>query len=275
MESSVDRVDDIAFLELFRAKVNEYLFLGYAPTEVTPRRGEGARRMAEALAKPEFQDLRRQINEMKPRARRLLKECNVPIHIQWNSPLLTGGRDVVFELFDLITENRMIEDMRKTTFLDPLEQAIGVLRNPHSSRPSENASSSARGGASAATGQPVSPNEPIVGKHTPQDLGAKETPRISVDPPTAPNISFPHIADWYRIGFAVLLVLLGVGCILVVPLHLLSWPWLTNHKNCYAILACTILAWIGFSLFVAYPRRWRWFLGVIAFPSLVALFSRL
>lgn len=59
--------DDIQFLESFRQKIVDYLFLGFAPTEAFYWSGESLGKMRKALEQPKFQSLRRGINEMKGR----------------------------------------------------------------------------------------------------------------------------------------------------------------------------------------------------------------
>jgi hypothetical protein len=135
----LERKDDIDFLETFRSKIDQYLFLGYAPTEVAQSReyDSGALlKMRLASQREPLTILRREINEMKPRAKRLMTECSVFPIVEEQSTrhsvlgimgIPTSER---FHMFDLITENRSELDLKKSTVLDAIDQAIGILRHP-------------------------------------------------------------------------------------------------------------------------------------------------
>src|ERR1051326_2941408 len=79
---------DIPTLEKFRRLVDRYLFLGYAPSkDVLWNAPPGLLEMEEAVQRPEIQDLRRQINELKPTAKQILSECGLnPIFTQYPAP---------------------------------------------------------------------------------------------------------------------------------------------------------------------------------------------
>jgi hypothetical protein len=120
------RQQDIKFLEMFRQKVRDYLFLGYAPVEGWG--SEGSRMMHEALEKPDFQQLRREINEMKWRANQLLSELKIPIIIvQYPAPAI-GGPVLEFNLLDLIIENQSERNLPVEWVTDRIDQAIGILK---------------------------------------------------------------------------------------------------------------------------------------------------
>jgi hypothetical protein len=135
---NLDRRDDIAFLEEFRGKIDKYLILGYAPTEIAESRefdSYALRKMQRALAHEDFDSLRREISEMKPRAKRLLDQCNISSYIEEQSTrhsvlgimgIPTSAR---FHMFDLVTENRSEHNLQKSTVLDAIDQAKGVLRH--------------------------------------------------------------------------------------------------------------------------------------------------
>lgn len=118
---------DIEFLETFRQKVKDYLFLGYAPVEGWG--SEGSHMMHEALKKPDLQQLRREINEMIWRANQLLSELHVPtIIVQYPAPAV-GGPVLEFNLLDLITENQSARNLQVEWVTDRIDQAIGILKH--------------------------------------------------------------------------------------------------------------------------------------------------
>ena len=116
--------DDIAFLTDFRNKIDTYLFLGYAPSQ----RGVIPPEMVEALLTDEFQQLRREINEMKSRAHDLLNRCGVHTIVKEYPPPAIGGPVQSFKLFDLVTDNRTSYREQKVTFFDKIDEAIGALK---------------------------------------------------------------------------------------------------------------------------------------------------
>jgi hypothetical protein len=135
---NLDRRDDIAFLEGFRGKIDKYLILGYAPTEIAESQefdSYALRKMQRVSAREDLDSLRREISEMKPRAKRLLVQCNISSYIEEQSTrhsalgimgIPTSAR---FHMLDLITENRSEHNIQKSTVLDAIDQAIGVLRH--------------------------------------------------------------------------------------------------------------------------------------------------
>jgi hypothetical protein len=117
---------DIEFLETFRQKVKDYLFLGYAPVEGW---GSGSHTMHEALKNPDFQQLRREINEMKWRANQLLSDLAIPtIIVQYPAPAV-GGPVLQFNLIDLITNNLSERNLNVEWVIDRIDQAIGILKH--------------------------------------------------------------------------------------------------------------------------------------------------
>jgi hypothetical protein len=120
------RQQDIEFLEAFRQKVTDYLFLGYAPIEGWG--SEGSRRMHEKLEDPDFQKLRREINEMKWKAKQLFSELKLPIILVQYPPPAIGGPVLEFNLVDLITENRSERGLQLESITDIIDQAIGILK---------------------------------------------------------------------------------------------------------------------------------------------------
>ena len=116
--------DDVAFLTDFRNKIDSYLLLGYAPSEVAVIPPE----LEKALLTDEFQQLRRKINEMKSRAHALLNGCGVTTGVtEYPAPAI-GGPVKHFGLFDLVTANGTSYRIEKETFFDKIDEAIGALK---------------------------------------------------------------------------------------------------------------------------------------------------
>ena len=123
--------EDIDFLTEFRQMISDYLFLGYAPTEVYNYFGsnKGLFEMKEALKRDEFRDLRQRINESKGKAARLLTSCDIgTIMVQYPPPAV-GGAILRIPLFDLITQNTTHENIETGVFTDKIDEAIGLLRD--------------------------------------------------------------------------------------------------------------------------------------------------
>jgi len=188
----MDRQADVEFLEQLRKKIDDYLFLGHAPSG-----NEDYNRMQEALKEPRFQELRRSINEMKSRAHRLFSECGVKyIVTQYPTPAI-GGPKLRFDLLDLVTNNRTSSYQSKQDFFDAIDEAIGALKNQsisvaRSSPDSGNSRSSMiRGFVFIA--MPMSPEDPsLVDVHDAIKEVAEQldlrAERID-DPPTNESIS--------------------------------------------------------------------------------------
>lgn len=115
---------DIAFLKEFREKVDQYLFLGYAPSERRFLGGEGLKKMREALKNPEFKALRDTIIKMEPRAHKLLAESHVD-NI-WSESFYSLYDYIKFRVFDLVTNNRTVEKIDKDFFLDKIDEALNA-----------------------------------------------------------------------------------------------------------------------------------------------------
>lgn len=118
----MNREEDIEFLKEFKEKVNEYLFLGYAPCEGLFSESEDMKKMREALKDRKFVTVHNAIYEMKPRVEKLLKEYNVDF--MWEG---TYPGSMRFPLFDLITENETYTNISKEVFLDRIDEAIGAM----------------------------------------------------------------------------------------------------------------------------------------------------
>ena len=108
-EPFLDRKDDIEFMKQFRENIDRYLFLGYAPPvdpEAHEYDSEALGEINAELQKNEFQELRRAISEMTPRAKSLLSQCGVtPTILNYPPP-----------------------SVPKSKILDVIDQAIGVLK---------------------------------------------------------------------------------------------------------------------------------------------------
>lgn len=90
----MERKDDIEFMNSFRENIDRYLFLGYAPpvdSEAHEYDGAALDKMNAQLQKKEFQELRRTISGMTPRAKSLLAQCGVtPIIVNYPPPPVGG-----------------------------------------------------------------------------------------------------------------------------------------------------------------------------------------
>ena len=132
------RKDDIEFLERFRAEVDRYLFLGFAPPVSAGAHeydAEALGKMNTRLEDKEVQELRRTINEKRPRVKSLLVELNLYPTMITTPPPAVGGPVLRYSLLDLITEN--LSDFRIPTsrILDVFDQAIGKLKDDRSEKP--------------------------------------------------------------------------------------------------------------------------------------------
>lgn len=121
--------EKLQFLGKFREKIVDYLFLGYAPSEILPSRGNKAlMKVREALKQDKFQKLRSEINEMKGQVHQILSDLGVEFIFVQYPPLATGGPVLKFKLFDLITENQTLKKMYVNSFTDKIDEAIGILK---------------------------------------------------------------------------------------------------------------------------------------------------
>lgn len=108
---------DIQVLHDLAAAINAYLVTGHAPSLTAKINAWGdddpdARRFSEAAKTEPLLTHRRQINELKPRAKQIMQAL--------------GGYSL--PLLDVVPENRTGIDIDKHTILDQLAEAIGTLR---------------------------------------------------------------------------------------------------------------------------------------------------
>lgn len=121
--------DDVAFLEELRVTIDKYLFLGFAPAGGSPGGDPALDETAKALEKPEFQALRRKINEAKPRAKEIINRFKIPAVYTQHAPLGFGGGAMGSQhLLDIVTDNRMWQRFEKGKILDTIDQAIGGIK---------------------------------------------------------------------------------------------------------------------------------------------------
>ena len=116
--------DDITFLREFRALINEFLVLGYAPTERIPNPPP------EVLAlekRKGFEKLRERLNRSIPRATRLLAHLGVKTQMTEYPVKGSEGQVLRFDLFDLVVRNRTFKDLDRLVFVDRIDQALGLL----------------------------------------------------------------------------------------------------------------------------------------------------
>ncbi len=121
---------ELAFLQHLREAIDKYLFLGFAPSGRTPGGTDPAsEKMSEALQKPEFQALRQRISEAKPRAKAIMAKFGIsPVLEQYAPPLIGGGLIARQHILDVVTDNMTWQRVEKEKILDPIDQAIGAIR---------------------------------------------------------------------------------------------------------------------------------------------------
>lgn len=130
--------DEIRFLKQFREKICEYLFLECSPPEFfTYKQGRNVetikkslqqqKEMKEALKKPEYQRLKKEIEKMKGPAHKILSHCEVSCILTQYPQKNMGGPILRFELMDLITENKTRSTIRLKTFTDKIDEATKRL----------------------------------------------------------------------------------------------------------------------------------------------------
>lgn len=163
------RKEDIEFLETLREKIDEYLFLGVAPS-TDPIFGEDLKKiyqMRQALKDERFKELRKEISEMTPRARELLNECNVNRTLTQYPPGITGGPILHWSLLDLLLNNQSSRAIPKSIFLDTIDQAIGVLKTKPARKKSQEEEEAKKEKIVINTGfvfiaMPMDPSEPLL-----------------------------------------------------------------------------------------------------------------
>lgn len=120
--------EDINFLKELRGNIDKYLFLGHAPSLGTPGHDPDVEKMEEAMRNPEFQELRKRINEAKPRAKQLISKFNInAVYVQY-PPAAIGGPVIRQHFLDIVTENMTWQQMSKTTILGMIDQTMGALQ---------------------------------------------------------------------------------------------------------------------------------------------------
>ncbi len=102
----------------FRAKVDEYLYLGYSSPQWEGISPEGEH----------YRNLRREINEAKGLVHEIISEFNVGSCIDSYPPSAIGGPVYRGKLVDMITNNMTYERIEKQTFLDMFDATIGELK---------------------------------------------------------------------------------------------------------------------------------------------------
>lgn len=122
-------IDDIAFLEEFRARIERFLIAGAAPTQDPLWGGKALTRMKEAMQDEGFLELRREINQTKGHATKVLERLGVGCTFEQHPPPAVGGPVTKFPLFDLITNNQSLHTVDGAAFTDKIDEAIGLLKN--------------------------------------------------------------------------------------------------------------------------------------------------
>lgn len=122
--------DDIKLLESFRDKIDRYMFLGHIPPEPTPfGSNEDHKRMRNALKKPQFQKLRREINELIPQVEQILSKLDVAYLVTYYPAPVSGRPPMNLNIFSLMLDNKMDEALEKESLMDRIDQAIGKLKS--------------------------------------------------------------------------------------------------------------------------------------------------
>jgi len=123
--------DDLCFLQSLRDAIDRYLFLGHVPHGTTPGgRDPDWEKVAAALQKPEFYELRRRINEGKPRAKAIMENLKISAVFSQYAPPLVGGSLLARQhILDIVTDNRTWERVEKAKVLDLIDQAIGGVKD--------------------------------------------------------------------------------------------------------------------------------------------------
>jgi hypothetical protein len=131
-EATMSRDADVRFLEEFREKVDQYLFLGFAPVTRPSAHefdAESYQRLQKAQEDRRIRELRKEINEMKPRVKNLLAYVNLtPKTYDFPAPAV-GGPVLSYDVIELITDNDSEFRLEKERVLGILDQAIGALKS--------------------------------------------------------------------------------------------------------------------------------------------------
>lgn len=120
--------NDLEFLESFRNIVDEYLFLGYAPSAGTPGHDEGVDIMETKLKEPAFAEIRKKYSQMKARAKTIVNEYNISASMTMRFPAAAGGGYANSHIFDLVTNNTMWQRIEKQQIFDIIDEAIGKIK---------------------------------------------------------------------------------------------------------------------------------------------------
>ncbi len=131
MKEVSSQKDDIGFLEQFREKEDKYLFLGYAPVERPSGHEFDAYALQElqgARKNHQFQQLRREVAQMKPRVKAILESLGLTLIVYNYPPPAVGGPVLTYNMIDQITDNDSDFRLEKDKVFDVLDQAIGALK---------------------------------------------------------------------------------------------------------------------------------------------------
>ena len=116
--------DDITFLREFRTLIDEYLVLGYAPTDRDPNPPP---EVLDLENRKGFRKLRERLNKSIPRATRLLARLGVKTQMTEYPVKGSEGQVLRFDLFDLVVRNRTFKNLDQLVFVDRVNQALGLL----------------------------------------------------------------------------------------------------------------------------------------------------
>lgn len=135
------RNEDLKCLVDFRQKIERFLDSRQSAAEDPFSRSIDAEATARMLGTPvrsKANDLVREINEMKPRVKKILEGLNLkPVMIEY-PPLAIGGPILQFDVLDLITDTTSDAIVPRDHIVGVLDQAVGALKTGAIENESEN-----------------------------------------------------------------------------------------------------------------------------------------
>jgi hypothetical protein len=112
--------------------VNEFLVLGYAPSDGAPvrmtRRDERII-MLDQLGADRYGLLRRSIIEMRPHAKELVARAGANAVMVQHPPPAVGGPMIEVHLLDAVTSNPLWRQIAKEQILDVIDHTIGAIKS--------------------------------------------------------------------------------------------------------------------------------------------------
>lgn len=128
-KSSLWPQDDAEFLLMFRRRVDDFLVLGFVPSDGSPGRGLSQRaEMRQRLGSDKHDLLRRSIAEMRPYAKELTARAGAPAILVQYPPPAIGGPVIELHIFDAVT-NTLMRSIPKEQVLDVIDYIIGAVKS--------------------------------------------------------------------------------------------------------------------------------------------------